>query len=156
VTGSDGWNGTATSAPVTIRIGPEPSPLSPDQEAAKVNLVAQFAVNAGDINTAASAIGGLLTDQPDNVNAMVADAALLEQAGLIGPAFFQASDAVNAFFQNNPSPQEMPMNLLTLYNRLLTEFLAPPSDTGAAQALRRARSRGKGGVDLPPQPPRQR
>jgi len=128
VAGSDGWNGTATSPPVTIRIGPEPSPLTADQEETKAILLAQYAANSSDLATAASAIAGLLASQPDNVNAMTANAALLEQAGLIGPAFFQASDAVIAFFQNNPSPPEMPTNLLTLYNRLFTEFLAPPSD----------------------------
>jgi hypothetical protein len=150
VTGSDGWNGTVASAPVTIRIGPEPAALTPGQEAAKANLLAQYAVDSGDLATAASAIGGLLASQPDNVGAMATNARLLEQAGLTWPAFFQAVDALNAFFQNNPAPAEMPQDLLALYQDLLAEIQVIPSDTSGAQALRRTRSRGKSGLNTLP------
>lgn len=137
VTGSDGWNGTVASPPVTIRIGPEPAALTPDQEAAKANLVAQYAVNTGDMATAASAIGGLLASQPDNVGAMATNAALLQQAGLTWPAFFQASDALNSFFQNNPAPVEMPQDLLGLYQELFAEILAPSTGASGSAVRRR-------------------
>jgi hypothetical protein len=133
-------NDRVASPPVTIRIGPEPAALTLDQEAAKANLMAQYAVNTGDLETAALAIGDLLASQRDNVGAMATNARLLEQAGLTWPAFFQAGDAFNAFFQNNPAPAEMPHDLLTLYQELLAEIQTAPSDT-SGQSRRGVRTR---------------
>ena len=56
VSNSNGWNGVVQSRPVTIQFGPEPSPLSPEQQSRKALLIAEYQTNAGDLNGALSTV----------------------------------------------------------------------------------------------------
>lgn len=122
IKGSDGWNGSVQSLPVTIRVGPEPTSLTPAQQARKAKLAAEYAFNMQDANGAISAVGQWLKQQPGSIAAMGSSAVLAESSGLTALAFFQASDALDAFVQQNPDAVEMPDSLLELYQRLLTEM----------------------------------
>jgi hypothetical protein len=56
---------------------------------------------------------------------MSAEANLLELQGYTGLAFFQAHDALSAYFTANPSLYDPPSNLLTMYQRLFTKMTTP-------------------------------
>jgi len=124
VSNSAGWNGSVRSQPAAITIAPEPT-LDVDLQSDKSLLLAEYALNRDDFDTAIRTTQQLLLAQPDNTQAMAAAADVLETAGYTGLAFVQAGAALNAYRQANPTLSEAPSNLLTLYQRLLTEMATP-------------------------------
>ena len=138
VSNSNGWNGAVQSRPVTIQVAPEPA-LTPDQQSEKMLLIAEYQTNAGDLDGALSTVLQLVQSQAANSSAMSAAANLLELQGYPGLAFFQAGNALNAYFQANPSLYDPPSNLLTMNQRLLTQMVTPassasPTSTSASSA----------------------
>jgi len=126
VSNSPGWNGTVRTRPVTITVGPEPQ-LDPVLQSNKAGLIAEYQVNAGDINGAFATAQQLLQAQPGDVKGMTAAAALLESASYSQLAFFQASDALDTFYTANSDAPEAPFELLTMYRRLWTYMMTPDS-----------------------------
>jgi hypothetical protein len=127
VNNSNGWNGVVQSRPATIQVGPEPSPLTPEQQSRKALLIAEFQTNAGDLNGALSTVEQLMQSQPSNASAMSAAANLLELLGYQGLALFQTREAINAYSQANTSFYDPPANLLAMNQRLFTQAITPNS-----------------------------
>ncbi len=124
VSNSSGWNGVAQSQPVLITIGPEPT-LTADQQSEKALLLAEFSLNAGDLNGAVNTVQQLHLSQPTNPAAVIASANILALAGYSGVALLEASTALNTYYQFNPAPSEAPSDLLTTYQELLAIMNAP-------------------------------
>jgi Dockerin type I domain len=121
VSNSNGWNGVVQSRTLTIQVGPEPT-LSPSQQTDKALLLAQYDTNAGDLGLALTNVEQLLRAQPNNPFAIGAAANLLELQGYPTLALFQATDALTAYYQNNPGLYDPPSNLLKISQRSLTRM----------------------------------
>jgi len=119
VSNSSGWTGLVRSEPVAITIGPEPT-LSSNEQSQKALLLAEFSLNAGDVNGAVATANQLHLDQPNNPSAAIATANVLAIAGYDGLALLQASEALDTYYQFNPTPSEAPSDLLNMYQKLLT------------------------------------
>jgi hypothetical protein len=126
VSNSSGWNGMVQSGAVTIQVGPEPT-LTPNQLSEKALLIAEYDTNAGDLDGALTNVEQLLQAQPNNPSAMSAAANLLELQGYPTLAFFQANDALIAYYQANPASYDPPSNLLSMSQRLSTRLATPGS-----------------------------
>ncbi len=124
VSNSGGWNGSVESRPIAITIGQEPA-LNARQQAQKSLLLAEYALNHNDIDSAVRTTQQLLLAQPDNPQAMIAAANVLEIAGYTGLAFMQASAALNVYYEANLTTTEAPSNLLLMHQRLWTEMVTP-------------------------------
>ena len=130
VSQSNGWNGSAQSAPLTITVGPEPA-LTSSQQAEKVFQTAEFALNNNDLSTAITLTQQLRIAQPDNALAGAVAANILKEAGYPTLAFLEASNALATFYRVNPNPVEAPSNFLPSYQELLTIAATPDSATAA-------------------------
>lgn len=135
ISGGAGWNGSIRSAPVSIRVIPEPSPLTPAQEVEYARLRMETAVLEGRLEEAEAHIDALLKAQPDGVYGLQAKARLLERQGVIPVALIFALRARAAFREQNPNAPEPPAGLYDLVHRLEAALAA---DTGGPSA----RSRG--------------
>lgn len=138
VSNSNAWNGAVQSRLVTIRVGPEPA-LTAQQQSRKALLIAEYQMNAGDANGALSTVEQLIQSQPSNTSALTAAANLLELMGYPGLALFQTREAINAYFQANPSFYDPPANLLAMNQRLFTQAITAnssvsPTTTSASGA----------------------
>lgn len=119
VSNSTGWNGLAQSLPVSITIKPEPA-LTADEASRKALLLAEYSLNAGDVDGAVGTANQLRLDQPDNPAAAIATANVLAIAGYDGLALVQASEALDKYYKFDPTPSEAPSGLLVVYQELLT------------------------------------
>jgi hypothetical protein len=125
VSNSNAWSGIVQSRPVTVQVGPEPT-LTSDLQFEKAMLMGEYQTNAGDLAGALSTVQQLLHAQPTNPLAMSAAANLLGVRGYPDLAFFEANKAVITYFQNNPNlPEDLPWNLLSIYQGLLTSMTTP-------------------------------
>jgi hypothetical protein len=123
VANSNGWNGVVQSRPATVQVGPEPT-LPAELQSQKAILLAEYATNAGDLETALSGLQQLIQSQPKNTLAMSAAANVLELRGYPGMAYLQVSSAVDAYYAASPSLTEPPANMLTILKRSLETMLA--------------------------------
>jgi len=82
------------------------------------------------LNGALSTVQQLLQSQPNNPAALSAAANLLELQGFPGLAFVPASNAAAAYVQANPSLYDPPSNLLSMSQRLFTQFVTLGSSVG--------------------------
>ncbi|HMI51609.1 MAG TPA: Ig-like domain-containing protein [Candidatus Saccharimonadales bacterium] len=119
VSNSSGWTGLVRSEPVAITVGPEPT-LSSNEQSQKALLLAEYSLNAGDVNGAVATANQLHLDQPNNPSAAIATANALAIAGYDGLALLEASEALDMYYQFNPIPSEAPSDLLNMYQKLLT------------------------------------
>jgi MBG domain (YGX type)/Bacterial Ig-like domain (group 3) len=126
VSNSTGWNGVATSSPVAVQIGAEPS-LTQEQQFEKALTLSQYQTNSGNLDGALTTMMQYLKANPGDSGALSAAANLAELQGLPGLGFFLARDAFNAYYQANPTPVEAPSNLLSMYQRLFTYMTTPNS-----------------------------
>jgi len=127
---SNGWNGSAQSAPLTITIAPEPT-LTSDQQAEKVFQTAEFALNHNDLGAAITLTQQLRNAQPDNALAGAVAANILKEAGYPALAFLEASEALSTFYRINPNPVEAPSNFLPSFQELLTTVATPDATASA-------------------------
>ncbi|HSZ00442.1 MAG TPA: MBG domain-containing protein [Terriglobales bacterium] len=134
VANSTGWNGVAASSPVTVQIGPEPSSPTQEQQLEKALVISQFQTNSGNLDSALTTVQQYLNSNPNDSAALSASANLLELQGYPGVGFFQARDALNAFYQANPTPTEAPSNLLSMYQRLFT-YMTTPNSSAASTSM---------------------
>lgn len=134
VSNSNGWNGAAQSPVATVQVSPEPA-LTPNQQAAKALLIAEYQANSGDLDGALSTTLQLAQSQPTNSAAMSAAANLLQLLGYPGLAFFQGGSALQAYFQANPSLYDPPWNLLTLNQKLFTYMTTPNSSAASTSTI---------------------
>lgn len=123
---SDGWNGLAQSAPVTISMVEEPSPLPSAGYARKQRLRADYALAGGAAGEAEAILDGLLKSQPKDVAALSVKARLLELKDEIALASIFAQRAVLAAKEQNPDGKEPPKELLDLRSRLWTRLMTAP------------------------------
>jgi hypothetical protein len=107
-----GWAGTADSIRMDVGVQEEPANLSEVQLARRATLLAEYYALREDYPAGLTALDLLLVTQPRSIEALRLKAELLELAGNSHAALALLDDAVGVFMQDNPHPQEAPLQLL--------------------------------------------
>jgi hypothetical protein len=126
---SSGWIGTATSEPLEIVVGPEPT-LTPDLQVLKAFRQAEFSFNTGDVHNLVLTTAQLFAAQPNSPDAAAASADALVVAGYPDLALLRASEAIALYYPDNGTPPvEAPGDLLTMQQNLFTTLATPAAST---------------------------
>jgi hypothetical protein len=107
-----GWPGHLSAVPVQIRVGPEPLPLSAEQEAEQAELLVAYELWRGQREQALALLDARLTRHPTDFNALTLKADLLAAAGRDPEALALYNQAIDAYLAANPDSDEPPEALL--------------------------------------------
>ena len=92
------------------------------QTSEKDILLANLNILKGDTAKAAEFVNGILAYSPDNLTALSLSGILSEGSGNAGGALDAYSKGLGAFYQQNPTSQEPPVELLRTEKALLTKL----------------------------------
>lgn len=112
----------ARSIPIHVTVLPGPGALSPEQEAEKYLLLADYHILRGEETEALARADELLTAQPDHIGALFLRGNLLEETGDLWAALDAYGRAIELFFVQNPEPREPPVFLLRAQNEVLRKI----------------------------------
>jgi hypothetical protein len=121
-TAPDGWRGRTVSVPLAIRVRKEPSPLPPQQEAEKYQLLAAYHLLRGDAKQALALADELLKKQPDNLGGLQLKGDLLARDGKTEEALAAYDRALEVFLKKYGTKEGPPRDLLKKRNELLNKL----------------------------------
>jgi tetratricopeptide (TPR) repeat protein len=107
-----GWKGARSSETVRLAVGEGPAALSPEQEATKYVLLAEYARLRGDPKQALAHVEDLLSKQPGSIAGLTVKADLLADTGRHLEALAACNKAIDAFHARYPKSREPPHGLL--------------------------------------------
>jgi len=119
-----GWIGSVSSATATIQIVPPLSSPNTDQVEDQYRALATYDAVQGNISQAISDLGTLLAQQPQSIGGLALNAQILADSGQTAQALAMYSQAIDAFYAQNPSPSEPPNHLLAPQQDLLEQMVS--------------------------------
>ena len=115
---------------VTITVASEPSPLPRALEQEKFTILAAYDVLLGNNAQALADINTLLTNQPNNTDAMVEQGDLLMAQGQLASAIASYDQAASVFAATFPSPAEPPKLITSRLNRARAQLISQSGTVG--------------------------
>ena len=111
------WQGVVAAVAVSIQVKSAPGTLSPDDDSAHAQLLANYYALSGDTASGLAALDDLFSRQPDDLGGLSLRGALLQLQGSNSDAFAAYAQAFHVFqtqFPNSPEPPKLLLQQLGL------------------------------------------